>query len=156
MGSRRSHGARLVTIGGPTAAVVAAVVVACGPKPTEPPRGAPPPAREAPEAARPAPPPARPAAVKARPEPRALVVAIGIPVCDAYLKMYRCYLGKLPKEAAVQARAAYVNMVETWRKTLAAAGPDIHPAVAKGCQTALDAWRKAMEHNPMSKGCLPP
>jgi hypothetical protein len=76
---------------------------------------------------------------------------IGVAECDEYLKVYKCYLGKLPAAAQPQAKAAFAKTVEAWKKALS--GP-AKATVGKGCKMALDAWKKAMAKNPMIKGCL--
>jgi hypothetical protein len=81
--------------------------------------------------------------------------ALGIAACDTYLAVYRCYLKMLPEAARVPAEEAYSKMVESWRKSLTAAGGAARKNITKGCQTALDAFVKALKGQPRARRCLP-
>lgn len=81
---------------------------------------------------------------------------IGIAECDEYLKVYKCYLDKLPAAGKEAAEKAFSQMVDGWKKGLDAA-MDAAPAkeaIAKGCTQALEAFKKAMAENPMAKDCF--
>jgi len=81
---------------------------------------------------------------------------IGVPACDEYLKVYRCYIGRLPAAAQAPTRAAYKKMVAVWRKSLQGAGKGgvTRATIAKSCRMVLGGWKKAMRKNPLAKGCF--
>jgi len=83
---------------------------------------------------------------------------LGLPACDEFLRMYRCYLTKLPAAARGAAQSAFRSTAAAWKSTLATSrnNPAARRALVKGCRMALDAWRKAMRSNPMARGCLTP
>jgi len=80
----------------------------------------------------------------------------GIAECDAYMKIYKCYLGKLPAAAKGPAESAYKKTIEAWKKGIAAAMGTgaAKKAIADGCKKAVEAFKKAMKANPMAKDCL--
>jgi hypothetical protein len=81
---------------------------------------------------------------------------LGIKECDEYIKIYKCYLGKLPAAAKGPAEAAYKKMVGAWKKGIdAAMGSEASKkAIAKGCKTAVESFKKAMKNNPTAKDCI--
>ena len=76
---------------------------------------------------------------------------IGIKECDEYLKLFKCYIGKMPAAQQGPTKAAFKKTVEAWKKM--ASGP-AKASVAKGCKMAKDAWSKAVSKNPTFKDCF--
>ena len=81
---------------------------------------------------------------------------LGIAECDEYMKIYKCYLGKLPAAAKGPAEGAYKKMIAAWKKGIDAAmgAAASKAAIAKGCKMAVDSFKKAMKANPMAKDCI--
>lgn len=81
----------------------------------------------------------------------------GIPACDEYIRIYRCYLANLPAAARSVATASLKKTIQSWIMAISAArrsGP-ARQAMAKGCQTAVEALKKAWRNNPLGRGCVP-
>jgi hypothetical protein len=76
---------------------------------------------------------------------------IGIAECDAYLKVFKCYISKMPAAAQGPTKAAFKKTVDSWRKM--ASGPG-KASVGKGCKMAMDAWKKAISKMPQYKDCF--
>ncbi len=76
---------------------------------------------------------------------------IGVPECDAYLKVFKCYLGKMPAAAQGPTKAAFAKTVETYKKM--ASGPG-KASLAKTCKMSMDAWAKAVSKMPQYKDCF--
>ena len=76
---------------------------------------------------------------------------VGIKECDEYLKLFKCYIGKMPAAQQGPTKAAFKKTVEAWKKM--ASGP-AKASVAKGCKMAKDAWAKAVSKNPTFKDCF--
>ena len=76
---------------------------------------------------------------------------VGIKECDEYLKLFKCYIGKMPAAQQGPTKAAFKKTVEAWKKM--ASGP-AKASVAKGCKMAKDAWSKAVSKNPTFKDCF--
>jgi hypothetical protein len=76
---------------------------------------------------------------------------VGIKECDDYLKLFKCYIGKMPAAQQGPTKAAFKKTVEAWKKM--ASGP-AKASVAKGCKMAKDAWSKAVSKNPTFKDCF--
>ncbi|MFH2006418.1 MAG: hypothetical protein ABI333_07525 [bacterium] len=83
---------------------------------------------------------------------------LGLPECDEFLQMYRCYLGKIPAAASGAAQSALQSTAAAWKTMLATSrnNPAARRSLIRGCRMALDAWKKAMRSNPMARGCLRP
>ncbi len=89
-----------------------------------------------------------------RPAPRG--GALGIPACDAFLSLYRCYLSKLPPAASSAAGPVFQKIRTAWAKALSSGRAGTRQAIVQGCQRALQAFRRAMANNPKARSCLGP
>ena len=76
---------------------------------------------------------------------------IGIAECDEYLKVFKCYLGKMPAAAQGPTKAAFAKTVDAWKKM--ASGP-AKASLGKSCKMAKDAWSKAVSSMPQYKDCF--
>lgn len=77
----------------------------------------------------------------------------GVPECDKYLSVAACYISKMPGAARGPTIAAFRRTIQAWKKM--ATGP-ARSSVAKGCQMAMSAWRKAVSKMPLYKACFKP
>jgi len=78
---------------------------------------------------------------------------IGIPACDRYLKVFACYVSKMPASTQAATMAVFQKTIQAWKKM--AAGP-ARAAIGKACQMALGAWRKAVSTTPRYRSCFGP
>ncbi len=76
---------------------------------------------------------------------------IGVAECDAYLKVYSCYIGKMPAAAQGATKAAFKKTVDAYKKM--ASGP-AKASLGKSCKMAMDAWKKAVAKNPKFADCF--
>ena len=76
---------------------------------------------------------------------------IGVPECDEYLKVFKCYLGKMPAAAQGPTKAAFAKTVAAYKKM--ASGP-AKASLGKSCKMAMDAWSKAVSKMPQYKDCF--
>jgi hypothetical protein len=76
---------------------------------------------------------------------------IGVAECDAYLKVFKCYIGKMPAAAQGPTKAAFKKTVDAYKKM--AAGPG-KASLGKSCKMAMDAWSKAVSKMPQYKDCF--
>lgn len=76
---------------------------------------------------------------------------IGVAECDEYLKVFKCYLGKMPAAAQGPTKAAFKKTVEAYKKM--ASGP-AKASLGKSCKMAMDAWSKAVSKMPQYKDCF--
>jgi hypothetical protein len=91
----------------------------------------------------------------ARPRPRG--GTIGIPACDRYLQIYRCYLSILPAAARGPAQAAFQKTIQAWKRSIAASRSyAARAALARGCRMAVQSFTRALSHNPRLQRCLTP
>lgn len=78
---------------------------------------------------------------------------LGIPECDAYLKVLACYIGKMPAAARGPTLVAIQKTIAAWQKM--AAGP-ARRSLAGMCRMTMDMWKKAVRKLPRYRSCFGP
>ncbi len=83
---------------------------------------------------------------------RPATTSLGVASCDAYLRMYRCFLNKIPSLSKAALQKTYDNLLKSWKR--AASTPAGKIALDRACVMAASAFRKSLAGNPTAKGCL--
>lgn len=77
---------------------------------------------------------------------------IGIPACDTYLRLYRCFQSKLPAYTSAAMKKAIATVQQNWKSL--AATPHGKKGLRTACESALSIFRRTLATNPYGKGCV--
>jgi hypothetical protein len=79
------------------------------------------------------------------------IAPFGIKECDDYIKIWTCYLKKLPVAQQGPTKDVFMKSINTWRKM--ASGP-AKSSLGMTCKTTYDGWKKAIEKQKKFADCF--